>query len=335
MMRAVLCKSFEGADALEIGEAHSPKPMADEVLIDVRAASVSFMDKLMTEGGYQLRPELPYSPGTEAAGIVVSVGRNVTRFKPGDRVAGQFWYGGYAERAVAKHWKCALIPEGVDYAAACTVLHNYLTAYSALIDRCALKEGETLLVTGATGGVGMAAVDMGQMLGARVIACVGDDKKAAAARDAGATDVVNYATGDLRTQIKDLTEGRGLDVCFEMIGGDTFLTLARLMAWGGRIAPIGFVGGEIPALPMNLPLLKSFSVVGVFSGAWIEKFPDEAASAADQVMGWVASGKLNPKIDMVLPLEQAAEAMRILGKREVQGRIVLQTKPGVAALKSG
>ena len=334
-MRAVLCKDFKGADALEIGDAVTPEPADDEVLVDVRAASVSFMDKLMAEGGYQLRPDLPYSPGTEVAGLVVSVGAEVTRFKTGDRIAGQLWYGGYAERAVVKHWKCALIPPEVDYATASTVLQNYLTAYSALIDRCALKAGEALFVTGATGGVGLAAVDMGRMLGARVIAGVGDMAKGPAAREAGASDVVDYRNGDLRAQIKDLTAGRGVDVCFEMIGGETFLAMARLMAWGGRLSPIGFVGGDIPALPMNLPLLKGYSVVGVFSGAWVEQFPAEAAAAADEVMNWIAAGKLTPRIDRVLPLEQAAEAMQLLARSEVLGRIVLETAPGAGAQTGG
>jgi NADPH2:quinone reductase len=331
-MRAVLCTDFKGADALEIGQAKPPQPESDEILIDVRAASVSFMDKLMAEGGYQLRPPLPYSPGTEVAGVVLEVGLDVTRFKPGDRVAGQLWYGGYAEQATAKHWKCAKVPEGVSFATASTVLHNYLTAYSALIDRCSLRPGETLFVTGATGGVGMAAVDMGRMLGARVIAAVGDDNKAEAARNAGAAEVVNYRTESLRDRIKHLTSGDGLDVCFEMIGGNVFLELARLMAWGGRLSPIGFVGGEIPALPMNLPLLKSYSVVGVFAGAWVEKFPEQAAAAADEVMDWINQGALKPRIDRIMPLEGAAEAMRALDRREVLGRIVLETAAGSTTL---
>lgn len=334
-MRAVLCKAFDGAEALEIGEAATPEPSRDEVLVEVRAASVSFMDKLMAEGGYQLRPDLPYSPGTEAAGVVIKAGADASRFKPGDRVAGQLWYGGYAEHAVVKHWKCARIPVGVDYATAATVLHNYLTAYSALIDRCDLKAGETLFVTGATGGVGMAAVDMGRMLGARVIAGVGDIVKSAAAREAGASEVVDYQNSDLRAQIKALTSGRGVDVCLEMIGGETFLTMARLMAWGGRLSPIGFVGGDIPELPMNLPLLKGYSVVGVFSGAWVEQFPAAAAAAADEVMQWIASGELAPRIDKTLPLEQAAEAMELLARREVLGRVVLETAPGAGAQVSG
>lgn len=323
-MRAILCTDFNGADALEPGQAPEPVPEADEVLIEVRSIAVSFMDKLMTEGGYQLRPELPYVPGTDAAGVVLEVGSDVIGFAPGDRVVGQMWYGAYGERAKTKYWKCAKIPEGVDFAPASTVLHNYMTAYHALIDRCALRAGETLLVTGATGGVGLAAVDMGRMLGARVIAATGDASKASLLRELGADAVVNTREGDLRQQIRDVTDGRGLDVCFEMVGGDTFVTLARAMAWGGRITPIGFVSGEIPSLPMNLPLLKGFSVVGVFEGAWAEAFPEEARKAGDKVLGWVAEGALSPRIDRVLPLEDAAEAMRTLDRREVVGRIVLE-----------
>jgi len=334
-MRAALCKAFSGADGLEIGTLPAPRPAADEVLIDVRAASVSFMDKLMAEGGYQLRPDLPYAPGTEVAGVIVETGADVINFKAGDRVAAQLWYGGYAEQAVANVTRTTRIPDGVSYAIASTVLHNYTTAYAALIDRCALKPGETLFVTGATGGVGLAVLDMGRMLGARVIAGIGDDAKANAARAFGADAVVNYRTGDLRAEIKALTGGKGIDVCFEMLGGEIFQSLARSMAWGGRITPIGFVSGEIPALPMNLPLLKGFSVVGVFCGAWFDRFPEAAAAAADQVMAWVASGDFHPRIDKILPLEQADEALRLLARREVVGRIVLETAPGAGARTVG
>lgn len=323
-MRAILCSRFSGADALELGDAPEPEPAADEVLIEVHTAAVSFMDKLMTEGGYQLRPDLPYVPGTDAAGVVLQVGSDVTDYAPGDRVAGQMWHGSYAERATIKHWKCAKIPDGVDFAAASTVLHNYMTAYHALIDRCGLRPGETLLVTGATGGVGLATVEMGRMLGARVIAATGDPAKEPFLRDAGADTVVNTRSADIRQQIKDLTGGKGLDVCFEMLGGDTFLALARSMAWGGRIVPIGFVSGEIPSLPMNLPLLKGFSVVGVFEGAWAERYPDAAKTASEKIMAWVADGSLCPRVDRVLPLADAADAMRALDRREVTGRIVLQ-----------
>ena len=323
-MRAVLCTKFEGAAALAIGEAPEPVPAPDEVLIEGRAAAVSFMDKLMAEGRYQLRPELPYVPGTDAAGIVLQVGSEVTEFTPGDRVVGQMWYGSYAERAVTKNWKCAKVPDSIDFTVASTVLHNYMTAYHALVQRCALRAGETLLVTGATGGVGLASVDMGRMLGARVLAGTGDIAKADVLKDMGAEAVINTREGDLRGQIKDMTSGKGLDVCFEMIGGNTFLTLARSMAWGGRITPIGFVSGDIPNLPMNLPLLKGFSVVGVFEGAWAEKFPSESRVAADKIMRWIAEGDLHPLINRVLKLEEAPKALQALINREVIGRIVLE-----------
>ncbi len=323
-MRAVLCTAFDGPDALETGQAPVPEPAGDELLVAVRTASVSYMDKLMTEGRYQMRPDLPYVPGTEAAGTVLAVGRDVPGYRVGDRVAAQVWHGGYAERLVAKHWRCAPVPDGVDDIVAASVLENYLAAYAALIDRCVLKSRETLLVTGATGGVGMAVMDLGRMLGARVIAGVGDAAKAERARAGGADAVVTYGDGDLRAQVDNLTGGSGLDVCIDMIGGDVFQTLARCMAWGGRLSPVGFVGGEIPALRMNLPLLKSFSVVGVFSGAWLDQCPDDAARAAKEVFSWIAAGRLHPRVDRVMPLTEAAEAMRILGRREVAGRIVLE-----------
>ena len=234
------------------------------------------------------------------------------------------WHGSYAERAVTKHWKCAKVPDGVDFTVASTVLHNYMTAYYALVQRCALQTGETLFVTGATGGVGLAAVDMGRMLDARVLAGTGDTSKEQVLRKMGADAVVNTRQGDLRQQIKDLTGGQGLDVCFEMIGGDTFVKLARSMRWGGRITPIGFVSGEIPDLPMNLPLLKGFSVVGVFEGAWAEKCPDEAKTAADKIMNWIANGELHPLIDRVLTLDEAPKAFQALTERQVVGRIVLK-----------
>ena len=248
----------------------------------------------------------------------------VTSFAPGDHVVGQMWYGSYAERAVTKHWKCAKVPDGVDFTVASTVLHNYMTAYHALVHRCALQPKETLLVTGATCGVGLATVDKEAMLRAHILAGTGDISKEALLKEAGAEAVVNTRDGDLRAQIKTLTGGQGLDVCFELIGGDTFLQLARSMRWGGRIAPIGFVSGEIPHLPMNLPLLKGFSVVGVFEGTWAEKCPKEASETADKIMHWIADGHLHPRIDRVIPLDQAADALRALSDRAVIGRIVLE-----------
>lgn len=322
-MRAVLCTAFDGPSGLEIGEACDPRPAADEVLIDVHAASVSYMDLLMVRGGYQMRPALPYVPGTDAAGVVAAVGEGVTKVSPGDRVVGTGWHGAYAEQMVVKHWRCARLPDGVGMDVASTVVHAYLTAYYSLIERAALQSGHTLLITGAAGGVGLAAVDMGRMLGARVIAGIGDDAKADIVRRYGAEAVINLRTEDLRARVKSLTDGRGVDVCFEMLGGETFLTMARLMAWGGRLMPIGFAAGQIPALPMNLPLLKNFSVVGVFAGAWIDAHPADASAAVDRILAWVAEGAIVPHVDRVLPLMNAADAMQMVADRQVQGRVVL------------
>ena len=325
-MRAVLCERFDGIDALRFGEAAEPSPAEDEIMIDVHAASVSYMDYLMICGGYQLRPTLPYVPGTDAAGLVVAVGGKVERFRRGDRVACGNWFGGFAERMVAKASKSALIPDNVDFIVGSTVLHAYVTAWYALAERARLEPGEWVLVTGAAGGVGLACVDVARLLGARVIAAVGSASKSGAVRDSGAEHVIDTSSEDMRERVKALTGGEGIDVGVDNVGGASFLTLARLMRWNGRLVPMGFVSGEIPSLPMNLPLLKNYSVVGVFAGAWMTNFPHEAAKAADKIMALVGDGRLRPRIDRVLPLEQAREAMRSIAERSVQGRIVLQVR---------
>jgi len=325
-MRAVLCRGFDGIKALSFGEVAEPAPRADEVLIDVHAASVSYMDYLMICGGYQMRPDLPYVPGTDAAGIVVGCGENVERFRSGDRVACGGWFGGFAERMTAKASNTVHLPSNVDFIVGSTILHNYVTAWYALVDRARLQAGETVLVTGAAGGVGLACVEVAHMLGARVIAAVGSAVKASVVREYGADVVIDYSGQDLRERVKALTGGEGIDVCVENVGGILFATLARLMRWNGRLMPIGFTSGEIPSLAMNLPLLKNYSIVGAFTGAWGERFPDEKTRAADTVMAWVGEGKLHPRVDRVLPLEQAADAMTAIADRSVQGRIVLRAR---------
>jgi NADPH:quinone reductase len=325
-VRAVLCNAFEGIKSISLGETTEPCLAADEVLIDVHAASVSYMDYLMTCGGYQMRPALPYVPGTDAAGVVVACGDQVTRFRPGDRVSCESWFGSFAERMVAKESGTTRLPANVDFTVGSTILQTYLTAWYALIERARLQAGETVLVTGAAGGVGLACVGLAHLLGAHVIAAVGTTAKAAIVRKHGADAVVDYSCEDVRQRVKALTNDEGLDVCVENIGGTLFTTLARLMRWNGRLMPIGFTSGEIPSLAMNLPLLKNYSVVGVFIGPWKERFPDDAARAAETVMAWVGEGKLRPHIDRVLPLEHAAEAMSAIANRSSQGRIVLQVK---------
>ncbi len=325
-LRAVLCNAFTGIDALAVGEAPEPQPRADEVLIDVHAASVSYMDYLMISGGYQLRPPLPYVPGADAAGVVVAVGDEVKRFQPGDRVACESWFGAFAERMTAKAARTVRLADQTDFVAGSIVLHLYLTAWYALVERAKLQAGEMVLVTGAAGGVGLACVELANLLGAKVIAIVGSAAKAAIVCEYGASEVIDHSRDDIRDRIKALTNGEGVDVCVDNVGGALFATLARLMRWNGRLMPVGFAGGEIPSIPMNLPLLKNYSIVGVFSGAWADRFPDEAAAAADKVMALVGEGRLKPRIDRILPLEGAAEAMRAIAERTVMGRTVLRVR---------
>jgi NADPH2:quinone reductase len=325
-MRAVLCHAFTGPEDLRIGEIEAPIPAGDEIQIDVHAASVSFMDHLMVSGLYQMRPPTPFVPGTEAAGVVVAVGDKVTRFRPGDRVACGSWTGGYGERMIAREQQSVLLPAGVDFETAATVWHNYGTAWYALVERARVQSGETVFITGAAGGVGLAAVDLARHLVLRVIAGVGSDDKAALVRDYGACDVVNYRSEDLRERIRSITAGDGVDVGFDNVGGTIFEQMARLMKFGGRLMPIGFTSGQIPSVPMNLPLLKNYSIVGVFVGAWAEKFPDRAVRMNETLAQLLADGKIRPHIDRILPLEQVREAMRAVANRTVQGRIVLKIR---------
>jgi NADPH2:quinone reductase len=284
------------------------------------------MDYLMSCGGYQMRPDLPYVPGTDAAGIVLACGDQVTRFRPGDRVSCGNWFGAFAERMIAKESSVALLPANVDFIVGSTVMHTYLTAWYALLERARLQAGETVLVTGAAGGVGLACVEIAHLIGARVIAVVGSAAKAAMVRTHGAADVVDHSCEDVRDRVKALAGDKGLDICVDNVGGALFATLARLMGWSGRLLPIGFTSGEIPSLAMNLPLLKNYSVVGVFVGAWMERYPDEAARATEAIMAWVAEGKLRPQVDRVLSLQRAGEAMSLVANRSAMGRIVLQVR---------
>lgn len=325
-MRAVLCKTFDGPDALVIGEIEAPRPAPGEILVEVHAASVSFMDCLMVCGKYQMRPATPFVPGTDAAGVVAAAGVDVTRLRPGDRVACSHWTGAYSEAMVVPESQAVPIPDAVDFSTASTVLHTYLTAHYALHERAAVKPGEQVFVTGAAGGVGLAAVGYARHLGAKVIAGVGSDEKLPLVRRYGAYATINYRSENVRERIKALTDDAGVDVCFENVGGELFGQMTRLMKWGGRLMPIGFTSGDVPSVPMNLPLLKNYSIVGVFAGAWMRKFPLENAAASERLMELVAEGQLRPHVACVLPLEQARQAMAQVTDRSVQGRVVLAVR---------
>ena len=325
-MNAVVCKSYSGLDSLAMGRMGSPQPAAGEILVEVHATSVSFMDCLMVAGKYQMRPPTPFVPGTDAAGVVSAVGKDVKRFKPGDRVACGGWFGAYAEQMAVSEKSAILLPPEVDYVKGSAVRHCYGTAYYGLIVRAKLEPGETVFITGAAGGVGLAAVDLARHAGARVIAGVSSPEKAAIAREYGANEVIDYSREDLKERIKALTGGKGVDVFFDMLGGETFTAMTRLMMWGGRMLAVGFTSGEIPSVPMNLPLLKNYSIVGMFWGAWNERFPRQSAAADAQVFEWVARGKLKPHVGAVLPLREFRQAMELVRDRRAQGRVVLQVR---------
>jgi NADPH:quinone reductase len=325
-MQAVICRSFDGPDALEVGEFADPVPGPGEILVEVHAASVSFMDALMVSGRYQMRPATPFVPGTDAVGVVAGLGPGVTRFRPGDRVACTRFVGAHGELMVAGEWEAVRIPEGVPFDQAATLLYAYGTAYYALVERARLRPGESLFVTGAAGGVGLAAVDLGRHLGARVIAGIGSEEKAALVRSYGACETVNYSAESLKDRLKAITQGKGVDVCLEIVGGDVFDQMSRLMAWGGRLMPIGFASGIIPSTSMNLPLLKNYSIVGVFYGASMQRDPQGTIAMFETLMRLVAAGELHPYVQRVVPLGEVREAMRAIAERSVQGRIVLRLR---------
>lgn len=325
-MRAVICSRFDGIDALKLGELADPVPGAGQVLVDVHTAAVSFMDTLIVAGRYQLKPELPFVPGSDAAGIVLAVGAGVQRVRVGDRVACSHWHGGMAERMVTPEAGVTVLPAGVDFEVGATVRYAYGTAHYALT-RAQLRAGETVFVSGAAGGVGLAAVDLARQMGAKVIAGTSSAAKGEVARNQGAAHTIDYSSEPVRARLQELTEGRGVDVYFDNVGGPLFDTVSRAMAWGGRILPIGFTGGTIPSLAMNLPLMKNYSVVGCYWGAWAERQPEESRRADEQVFDAVARGELRPRVSDVLPLESFADALRQVRDRQVTGRIVLRVKP--------
>ena len=325
-MKAVVCRAFDGPDALVVGELPNPTPGPGEVLVDVHAAAVTFMDVLMVSGKYQMKPPLPFAPGNDAAGIVSAVGPGVSRFSVGDRVACGNWSGAYAERMIAREDTTVLLPPSVDFIIGAAVRHGYGTAHYALVQRARLQRGETVFVSGAAGGVGLAAVELARHLGAHVIAGVGSAAKVPAVRERGAHEVIDYSSEDLREAIQRLTGGRGVDIFFDNVGGEIFDALSRLMNWGGRMLPIGFTSGTIPKLAMNLPLLKNYSVVGCFWGAHAQHDPAASRTADEQILAWVASGELRPLIDETLPLERVGDALRKLLSRQTIGRVVLAVR---------
>jgi NADPH2:quinone reductase len=322
-MRAVRVHELTGPTALRVDEVPDLTPGAGQIVIDVRAAGVNFPDILITRGQYQFKPALPFSPGGEVAGTVRAIGSGVTTVKPGDRVATTMLYGGYAEQVCVPEPAAVKLPDSVSFEVGAATLLTYLTTYHALVDRAALQRGESLLVLGAAGGVGTSAVELGALLGARVIAAASSEDKLAFCREHGASDGIDYSTHDLKARLKELTKGNGVDVVYDPVGGSLAEPALRGIAWEGRYLVIGFASGEIPKIPLNLVLLKGCQIVGVFWGSFAMREPAKNRAHAEQLFAWVADGKLRPAIDATLPFAQASEALHRIEKRQVKGKIVL------------
>jgi NADPH:quinone reductase len=323
LMKAVLCKQYGPPESLTFEELPSPSPGPGEVVVAVKAASVNFPDVLIIQNKYQFKPPLPFSPGSELAGVVKEVGTGVASVKPGDRVIAFTTYGAFAEEVKTEAARLLPLPEGMDFPSGAAFLLTYGTSDHALRDRGHLAAGETLLVLGAAGGVGLAAIEIGKALGARVIACASSGEKLAVCRDHGADATINYASEDLRERIKALTDGRGVDVVYDAVGGPYTEPAFRSLAWRGRLLVVGFAAGEIPKLPLNLALLKGASVVGVFWGDFTRREPRAFADSVRQLGQWFREGKLRPHVSQTFPLHKAAEALKLMAARQVKGKLVL------------
>lgn len=322
-MKALLCRAYGPPESLEYGDIDPPAPADGQLRIRVRAAGVNFPDVLMVAGKYQFRPEFPFAPGAECAGEVLEAGPRAEGFRAGDRVIAPTGHGAFAEEALAPAAKAVRIPDGMDYPEAAAFMLTYGTSAHALIQRAALREGETLLVHGAAGGVGTAAVEIGKALGARVIATAGSAEKLAFAAERGADECVNYAEGPFRDRVKELTGGAGADVIYDPVGGEVFEQSLRCIAWEGRLLVVGFASGAIPSAPANLALLKGCSVVGVFWGAWVERDPAAHRANMDRLFGWWREGKVRPHVSLAVPLERGVEALQAVVGRKVLGKAVI------------
>jgi NADPH:quinone reductase len=323
-MKAALCKSLDGPEAIVIEEIADPVPGPDEVVVRVGAAALNFLDTLLTRGKYQFKPDLPFSPAAEIAGIVEAAGTGVGDLRPGQRVCGYIAWGGAREKVAVPAKLMIPIPERVSDAAAAGISVTYGTAMHGLKDRGGLKAGESVAVLGASGGAGLAAVEIAKLMGARVIAAASSAEKLAICREHGADDLLNYATTDLKTGLRELTGGKGVDVVYDCVGGDYSEAALRAIAWGGRLLVIGFAAGAIPRIPLNLFLLKNAAAIGVFWGEMIMREPAQHRANMIEVLDWCAEGRLRPHVHATYPLERLSEAITALDKRQVTGKLIVE-----------
>lgn len=323
-MKAVVCKQFGPPEDLVIEEIDDPKAGDGQLVVDVKAAAVTFPDSLVIEDKYQFKATPPFTPGGEVGGVVSEVGPGVEGFAVGDRVTSSAGIiGGFAEKLAVQAAAARKIPDGADFGEATGMLYAYGTAYYGLKHRGALQKGETVLVLGAAGGVGMAAIEIAKLMGARVIAAASRDEKLAVCREHGADEVINYASENLKERAKELTGGQGADVVFDCVGGDYAEAALRAIAWGGRFLVVGFTAG-IPKVPFNLALLKSCQIVGVFLGAMVSREPETRDSIERDLLDFVSSGRLKPFVSKRYPLEQAPQALRDMLDRKVVGKVVVE-----------
>jgi NADPH2:quinone reductase len=322
-MHAWLCENPTGVDALTWKELPTPSPAAGQVLLKIEAASLNFPDLLIVQNKYQMKPELPFVPGSEYAGTIEAMGEGVTHLKVGQSVACLSGTGGFGTHTLAPAKLCMPLPPGFPAVDAAAFIMTYATSHHALVDRAALKAGETVLVLGAAGGVGTAAIQIAKAMGAKVIAAASTDEKCALCKTLGADATINYSTENLRDALKTLTEGKGPDVIYDPVGGEFAEPAFRSIAWRGRYLVVGFAGGPIPTLPLNLPLLKGASLVGVFWGDFARREPQANAAMMAELAQWYGQGKIKPVIDSTMPMADLKAAYAHMGSRGVKGKLVM------------
>ncbi len=321
-MKALLCTAFGPLENLTVREVDAPRPGPRQVLIDIKAAALNFPDALMVQGLYQVKPPLPFTPGAEFSGVISEVGAEVHNYKVGDRVIA-YGLGGFAEQAVADAARIVPLPPGMDFDSGAAFVLTYCTSLHGLRDRGRLQAGETLLVLGAAGGVGVAAIEIGKAMGARVIAAASSDAKLALCKRLGADAVINYASENLRERIDELTDQHGVDVVYDPVGGPYTEPAVRSLAWGGRLLVVGFAAGEIPKIAINHLLLKERSLVGVYWGESVKHHPQQQLDNLGQLLDWFAAGKVKPHISERVPLTGATAAMARLAGRQVMGKVIV------------
>ncbi|MGB1158784.1 MAG: NADPH:quinone oxidoreductase family protein [Porticoccaceae bacterium] len=322
-MKALICEQFAGLDQLKVAQVADPVAAPGQVVVDIAAAGVNFPDGLTVQGLYQSKPPLPFTPGTEICGRVAEVGEGVKHLKRGDRVIAMPGLNGFAEKVAVDARLAFPCPDVISDQEAAGLLVAHATAHHALRQRANLQPGETLLVTGAAGGTGLAAVQIGKAIGAKVIAVCSTQEKLDIAKANGADVLINYSEKDLKSELKAITEGRGVDVVYECVGGETFDACVRNMAWNGRLLVIGFAGGTIPSLPANLALVKGFSLVGVFWGAWTQRDPQGFMQNMQELIQWYSEGKVKVVVDQAFPLDNAVDALKKVMSRKVAGKVVI------------